>query len=122
MIKPLLLSAIVTGLLLSAMPAAQADSLSLSLPGVSLHIGDRDTRGYYWDGNRWCDPDSWYARRHHHARQVYYEYYDYAPPPPPRRVVVVEAPPPPPVYVVPAGPRGPGWGWGPGPHHGGPRW
>ncbi|MBP2845832.1 DUF2502 domain-containing protein [Dickeya oryzae] len=116
MIKPLLLGAIVTGVLLSVMPAAQADSLSLSLPGVSLHIGDRDARGYYWDGNRWCDPDIWYARRHHHARQVYYEYY--APPPPPRRVVVVEAPSP--VYVVPAGPRGPGWGLGP--HYGGPRW
>ncbi|QOL15787.1 DUF2502 domain-containing protein [Dickeya dianthicola] len=121
MIKPLLFSAIITGVLLSAMPAAQADSLSLALPGVYLHIGDRDDRGYYWDGDRWCDPDSWHERRRHHARPVYYQYYDYAPPPPPRRVVVVEAPPP--VYVVPGGPRGPGPGWGPGPHHGGgPRW
>ncbi|WP_027711019.1 DUF2502 domain-containing protein [Dickeya chrysanthemi] len=121
MIKPLLLGAIMMGVLASAMPAAQADSLSLALPGVYLHIGDRDERGYYWDGNRWCDPDNWSARRHHHARQVYYQYYDYAPPPPPRRVVVVEAPPP--VYVVPAGPRGPSPGWGWGPHHGGgPRW
>ncbi|WP_350312703.1 DUF2502 domain-containing protein [Dickeya fangzhongdai] len=118
MIKPLLLGAIMTGVLLSAMPAAQADSLSLALPGVYLHIGDRDDRGYYWDGNRWCDPDSWYERRHHHARQVYY----YAPPPPPR-IVVIERPQP--VYVVPAGPRGPGPGpgWGGWGHHGGgPRW
>ncbi|NKI75135.1 DUF2502 domain-containing protein [Dickeya sp. CFBP 2040] len=117
MIKPLLLGAIMTGVLLSAMPAAQANSLSLALPGVYLHIGDRDARGYYWDGNRWCDPDSWY-RRPHHVRQVYY--YDYAPPPPPR-VVVVE---PQPVYVLPAEPRGYGRGWGWGPHHhgDGPRW
>ncbi|MGM3174671.1 DUF2502 domain-containing protein [Dickeya lacustris] len=111
MIKPLLFGAIMSGMLLSAIPAAQANSLSLALPGVYLHIGDRDERGYVWDGNRWCDPESWYGRRHH-ARPVYY----YSPPPP--RVVVVE--PPPPVYIVPGGPRGPGPGWGH--HHGGPRW
>ncbi|WP_192458839.1 DUF2502 domain-containing protein [Musicola keenii] len=116
MMKPLLLGIVMAGVLGAAVavPAAQADSLSLALPGIYLHIGDRDDRGYYWDGNRWCDPDTWYARRHH-PRQVYY----YEPPPP--RVVVVEPPPPPrPVYIVPGGP-GPGPGWG---HHhgGGPRW
>jgi len=34
--------------------AAQADvSIDINVPGVSLHLGDRDNRGYYWDGGRW---------------------------------------------------------------------
>ncbi|WP_239952304.1 DUF2502 domain-containing protein [Pantoea sp. Z09] len=36
-------------------------------PGVSVHIGDRDHRGYYWDGFDWRAPTWWKA---HHGRNV----------------------------------------------------
>ena len=33
---------------------AQADvSIDINVPGVSVHLGDQDRRGYYWDGGRW---------------------------------------------------------------------
>ncbi|AUG99607.1 DUF2502 domain-containing protein [Pectobacteriaceae bacterium CE70] len=118
MIKPLLFGVMMTGMLSFAVPTVQADSLSIALPGVYFHIGDRDQRGYYWDGNRWCAPHEWRREhRYHRPRPVYY--YE-APPPryyeaPPPRVVVVQ--PPRPVFIAP--PPEPGWG-----HHyrGDPRW
>lgn len=104
MIKPLLFAAVLASVMYTA-PAAQADSLSLSLPGVQLHIGDRDRRGYYWDGRYWRDPDYWRERHHYHR-----------PPPPPRhyyepppRVIVVQ--PPPRVYREDRHHRGPDRGW-----------
>ena len=37
--------------------AAQADvSVDINVPGVSLHLGDQDRRGYYWDGYDWRPP------------------------------------------------------------------
>lgn len=61
-------------------------SIGVSVPGVSLHIGDRDNRGYYWDGGRWREPRWWH--RHYPPHDGYY----YAPPP---RVYYVPPPPPP---------------------------
>ncbi|MBZ6385312.1 MULTISPECIES: DUF2502 domain-containing protein [Pantoea] len=36
-------------------------------PGAGVHIGDRDHRGYYWDGYDWRPAKWWQA---HHGRNV----------------------------------------------------
>jgi hypothetical protein len=43
---------------LSGIPAvAHANvSIGINTPGLSLNIGDRDPRGYYWDGGGWRPP------------------------------------------------------------------
>ena len=41
-------------LVLVAPMAAQAAEITL-VPSVKLQIGDRDNRGYYWDGGHWRD-------------------------------------------------------------------
>ena len=47
----------ITDALLALPLASQADvSIGVNVPGLSLHIGDRDNRGHYWDGYRWRDP------------------------------------------------------------------
>lgn len=53
---------------LSLMPlAVQADvSLDINMPGVSLHLGDQDNRGYYWDGYDWRPPQWWHEHRGAH--------------------------------------------------------
>lgn len=54
----------------SLMPlgVAQATSADIDLlPGVSLHLGDRDQRGNYWDGYDWRDQNWW---RNHQGRWV----------------------------------------------------
>ncbi|CNI00383.1 MULTISPECIES: DUF2502 domain-containing protein [Yersinia] len=53
---------------LSLMPLiAQADvSLDINIPGVSLHLGDQDNRGYYWDGYDWRPPQWWHEHRGGH--------------------------------------------------------
>lgn len=39
---------------------AQATSADIDLlPGVTLHLGDRDQRGNYWDGYDWRDQSWW---------------------------------------------------------------
>lgn len=46
--------------------AAQADvSIDINVPGVSLHLGDRDKRGNYWDGYDWRPPQWWHAHQGH---------------------------------------------------------
>lgn len=78
---------------------SQADvSIGVNVPGLSLHIGDRDGRGHYWDGYRWREPRWWhenYRPREYYGpppRAVYYgppprewreppRYYRMAPPP-----------------------------------------
>ncbi|MGP2733796.1 DUF2502 domain-containing protein [Serratia bockelmannii] len=101
---------------LLALPlASQADvSIGVNVPGLSLHIGDRDNRGHYWDGYRWRDP-RWWADHHRYERpRGYY----YGPPPrviyygPPRRdwrdrphYRMPPPPPPPPGYYYRPGPR-----------------
>lgn len=44
--------------------AAQADVfVDINVPGVSLHLGDQDRRGYYWDGYDWRPPQWWHAHQ-----------------------------------------------------------
>lgn len=70
----LLLTALLS---LLAPVVSQADvSIGVNVPGLSLHIGDRDHRGHYWDGYRWREPRWWY--NHYRPRGYYYG------PPPPR--------------------------------------
>ena len=45
-------------LVLVAPMAAQAAEITL-VPSVKLQIGDRDNRGYYWDGYDYRDPSYW---------------------------------------------------------------
>lgn len=41
-------------------------TLDVNVPGVSVHIGERDTRGYYWDGYDWRPPQWWRAHQGHY--------------------------------------------------------
>lgn len=53
-----------------AIHTAQATSASINLaPGVTLHLGDRDRRGYYWDGGRWREPRWWHDRYSYNERR-----------------------------------------------------
>lgn len=46
--------------------AAQANvSIDVNVPGVSVHLGDQDRRGYYWDGYDWRPPQWWHAHQGH---------------------------------------------------------
>ncbi|CAI0729294.1 Protein of uncharacterised function (DUF2502) [Serratia quinivorans] len=104
--------------LLSLPLVSHADvSIGVNVPGLSLHIGDRDDRGHYWDGGRWRDPRWWSEHRGYEYRG--YERprgYYYGPPPrviyygPPRhewrdRPHYRMPPPPPPGYYYRPGPR-----------------
>jgi hypothetical protein len=49
---------------------AQATDIRINTDGVrvqsgstTIRFGDRDKRGYYWDGDRWRDPVYW--DKHH---------------------------------------------------------
>lgn len=59
--------------------AAQADvSVDINVPGVSLHLGDQDRRGYYWDGYDWRPPQWWHAHQgrglgERNARGLYWD-------------------------------------------------
>jgi len=55
--------------IMTALPvvACAAVSLDLTPAGVTIHIGDRDHRGYYWDGYDWRAPKWW---QEHHGRHV----------------------------------------------------
>lgn len=33
--------------------------LRIQAPGVTVTFGSRDSRGYYWDGEKYRDPDFW---------------------------------------------------------------
>ena len=43
--------------------AHAAISVDVNTPGGSIHIGDRDSRGNYWDGYDWRSQQWW--RQHH---------------------------------------------------------
>ncbi|MBF7993126.1 DUF2502 domain-containing protein [Rahnella laticis] len=46
---------------------AQANvSIDVNVPGVTLHLGDQDQRGYYWDGYDWRPPQWWHEHQGHH--------------------------------------------------------
>lgn len=38
-------------------------AVEIVTPGVVLHLGDRDRRGYYWDGYDWRPPQWWHDHR-----------------------------------------------------------
>ncbi|PWC21637.1 DUF2502 domain-containing protein [Brenneria roseae subsp. roseae] len=66
MFKPLLVSTLFVGMF-AMTPAAEAASVSIDLmPGVTLNIGDRDRRGYYWDGYDWRSERWWHEHRGYH--------------------------------------------------------
>ncbi len=66
-------------LVLVAPMAAQAAEITL-VPSVKLQIGDRDNRGYYWDGGHWRDHGWW--KQHYEWRGN--RWHPHGPPPPPR--------------------------------------
>ncbi|EFP6911441.1 DUF2502 domain-containing protein [Shigella flexneri] len=66
-------------LVLVAPMAAQAAEITL-VPSVKLQIGNRDNRGYYWDGGHWRDHGWW--KRHYEWRGN--RWHPHGPPPPPR--------------------------------------
>ncbi|YCI27511.1 DUF2502 domain-containing protein [Erwinia sp. PK3-005] len=55
--------------ILTALPVAASAAVSFDLTpaGVTIHIGDRDHRGYYWDGYDWRAPKWW---QEHHGRHI----------------------------------------------------
>ncbi|QKS28832.1 MAG: hypothetical protein FAZ92_02135 [Accumulibacter sp.] len=38
-------------------------SVEIQTGGATIRFGDRDRRGYYWDGKQWRDPVYW--QKHH---------------------------------------------------------
>lgn len=62
MLKPVMLA---LSLMLVAPLAAQAAEITL-FPAVTLHIGDRDKHGNYWDGGHWRDHGWW--KKHYQWR------------------------------------------------------
>ena len=66
-------------LVLSALPllSSAADlqidvgSVRIQTPGVTITFGDRDPRGYYWDGDQYRDPRYW-KDHHGHRGERYY--------------------------------------------------
>ena len=75
----LLLAALLICLSPLTMQTAKATSATIDLaPGIILHLGDRDDRGYFWDGGRWRDRAWWHSHyrydrgrwwRHEHWRR-----------------------------------------------------
>jgi hypothetical protein len=55
--------------ILTALPVVTSAAVSLDLTpaGVTIHIGDRDHRGYYWDGYDWRAPKWWQEYHGRHA-------------------------------------------------------
>ncbi|HQU89162.1 MAG TPA: DUF2502 domain-containing protein [Denitromonas sp.] len=39
------------------------DRVRIQAGGVTISVGERDRRGYYWDGRVWRDPVYW--KKHH---------------------------------------------------------
>ncbi|MDR3431269.1 MAG: DUF2502 domain-containing protein [Rouxiella aceris] len=60
------LGALLFGLLPASIPV-HADGISISMPGLSISIGSRDNRGYYWDGYDWRSPDWWQNRDNYYG-------------------------------------------------------
>ncbi|CAH0132682.1 hypothetical protein SRABI13_00080 [Erwinia aphidicola] len=46
--------------------AEAAVGIDIRSPAVSIHLGDRDTRGYYWDGYDWRAPRWWHDHQNRH--------------------------------------------------------
>ncbi len=67
--RAILFAALLASLSPLAISTAHADSLTIRTPGVTLHLGDRDRRGYYWDGGRWREPRWWNDRYSYNERR-----------------------------------------------------
>jgi len=54
---------------LSGMPllANAGVSIDIHSPGISIQLGDRDQRGYYWDGYDWRAPAWWHDWQGRHV-------------------------------------------------------
>ncbi|WAT06424.1 DUF2502 domain-containing protein [Rouxiella badensis] len=68
------LGALLFGLLPATMPA-HADGISINVPGLSISIGQRDNRGYYWDGYDWRSPYWWQHRNEYYGHRNDRGYY-----------------------------------------------
>ncbi|BAN96629.1 hypothetical protein E05_18630 [Plautia stali symbiont] len=68
--RAILFAALLATLSPLALHTAEASSATINLaPGVTLHLGDRDHRGYYWDGGRWRELRWWHDRyQYNHHR------------------------------------------------------
>ncbi len=65
--RVLLFAALLASLSPLAPHTAEANSATINLaPGVTLQLGDRDRRGYYWDGGQWREPRWWNDRYRYH--------------------------------------------------------
>lgn len=68
--RAVIFAALLASFSLPAIHTAEASGASVYLaPGVTLQLGARDHRGYYWDGGRWREPRWWnhhYHYNHHH--------------------------------------------------------
>jgi len=94
-----------------ALPAVvqAAVTVDVNMPGVTLHIGDQDHRGYYWDGYDWRAPQWWHAHQGRHmgernSRGMYWRGDHWQPAPPPRPVQYDHGRP-----AQEQGPHGDGW-------------
>lgn len=74
---------------LAQVNVAQANvSVDLNVPGGSIHIGDKNSRGDYWDGYDWRTPQWWRNHQNKHmgernSRGMYWHgnRWEAAPPP-----------------------------------------
>ncbi|MBM3115386.1 DUF2502 domain-containing protein [Jeongeupia naejangsanensis] len=71
--KKLLITGLLAALPLAAPLFAHASdvNIGISVPGVSVYIGDRDDRGYYWYDGRYRDPSWWNAHPQYHPKYGY---------------------------------------------------
>ncbi|MBP2198588.1 DUF2502 domain-containing protein [Pantoea cypripedii] len=61
--RGILFAALLATLSPLALHTAHASGATINLaPGITLQLGDRDNRGYYWDGGRWREPRWWNDR------------------------------------------------------------
>ncbi|MEI7429195.1 MAG: DUF2502 domain-containing protein [Betaproteobacteria bacterium] len=64
--KLILASLIALTPLLAQAVDVNISGLRVEAPGVTVTFGNRDNRGYYWDGYEYRDPDFW--KRHNGPR------------------------------------------------------
>jgi hypothetical protein len=65
-------------------------TVDVNVPGVSVHLGDQDHRGYYWDGYDWRPPQWWREHQGHHIGDrnnhgMYWRGDRWQPSPPPKQ-------------------------------------
>lgn len=72
--------------LFAAAPSASAADVDVDvrLPGIRIHIGDRDPRGRFWDGEVWREEVWWRENCHRFKGHKDFRGRCEPPPPPPR--------------------------------------